>query len=365
MEIEQPSILDASDPISKAANEISRTGLPVLVVKNGKYFGLIDERSIRQRTSAPDKEKCETIAERTPVLKAESTVLDACNAFFAGRFKAIPVLSGSKIEGAITRHTLLSELLKERMLSRKRVREVMTSPVATIDAASSVGQARSELRRHNIRRLVVTKDGKIAGLLSLFDLASYAASPRHSNAFYRGGEKTSMDTQPVASYIKREVETISDSDSLSTAVRKMLERRVAALIVSEGNYPLGIVTAKDILHAALAEEKATRVFVSGLPYGQRDYQQEFASEGEKLLSRLGKIFAVRSLAFHVKQDGSGFAVRARLDGTRSFSASASDYRLESALRRVIAELRRMADKGKVERMERRKKVTRKGRDLEE
>ena len=347
MDIENPSIIDATEPVSKAVNEISRTGLPVIVTKKGKYFGIIDERAIRQHTSSPSKEKCESISERAPVLSPESTVLEACNAFFAGRFKAIPVLKGGKIEGAITRHTLLTELLTEKLLSRKRVSEVMTSPVASIELTSSVGQARGELRRHNIRRLVVTSSGKIAGLLSVFDLASPVSSPRQSNAFNRGGEKTSMDSQPLASYMKREVETIGESDSLATAVKKMLEKRVAALIVSEGGYPRGIVTAKDILHSALSEDKPAQVFVSGLPYEQQDFQQGIVKEGEKLMSRVSKSFPVRSLSFHVKNEGSGFAIRARLDGSRkSYNASASDFHIEVALGKVIDELHKMAEKDK-------------------
>lgn len=364
MEIEQPSILEASESVSKALNEISKTGLPVLVTKNGKYLGLIDERSIRQHSSNISKEKCESLAERTPTLKADATVMDACNAFFAGRFKAIPVLEGGKIAGAITRHTLLTELLTEKMLSKKRVSEVMTSPAATIDAGATVGQARSELRRHNIRRLVVTSGGKIAGLLSVFDLAASYSSPKNSSPFYRSGEKTSIDSQPISSYLRKQVEKISVSDSLSSAVSKMLDRQVAALVVEDGGYPIGIVTAKDVLHSALAGEEKSRVFVSGLPYEQREYQAEFVGEGEKLLSRIGKSSPVSSLAFHVKSDGSGFSIRAQLVGKKSLNASASDFRIETALHHVVAEIRRMAEKGKTEKIERRKGSTRR-KDNEE
>ncbi len=37
MDIEHPSVLDASEPVSKAVNEISKSGLPVLIMKNGKF----------------------------------------------------------------------------------------------------------------------------------------------------------------------------------------------------------------------------------------------------------------------------------------------------------------------------------------
>ena len=353
MEIEKPTVLDASEPVSRAITEISKTGLPVIVTKNGKYIGIIDERALRLHTD-PAKEKCGNVTERAPMLTSESTVLEACNAFFSGRFKAIPVMKKGKIEGAVTRHTLLNELLKEKMLSRKSVSEVMTSPVASIDLSSTLGQARAELRKNNIRRLVVTKDGKISGLLSVFDLASFTSNPRESDAFYRGGEKTSMDAQPIASYIKKEVETVGAGDSLAVAVKKMLERRVAALIVVENSYPKGIVTAKDILQSALAEEKTARVFVSGLPYEDREFNAEIVREGEKLLSRFAKSFEVQALAVHVKKEGSGFAVRARLDADQSFNASAFDFRLEVAVATVMSELGKMAGKKKVIKMDRKK-----------
>jgi CBS domain-containing protein len=355
MEIEKPSILDASEPVSRAINEISRTGLPVIIMKDGKYMGIIDERAIRSHTD-PAKEKCASLTERAPTLSAESTVMDACNAFFAGRFKAIAVIDKGKVQGAITRRTLFQELLGEKMLTKKRVSEVMTTPVHTLDIGSNIGQARGEMRRNNIRRVVVTKDGKIAGLLSVFDLATSLSGRMQSSPFYRGGEKTSMDAQSITSYVKKQVETINESDSLAAAVKKMLDARVAALVVEDGGYPHGIVTAKDILHAALAEEEgAARVFVSGLHYDQRDYAAGIMRDGEALLKKLGKSADARSIVLHIKNEGSGFAVRARLDSARkSYNASSSGFRLEVALREVYDELEKMAEKDKVRGMDKRK-----------
>jgi CBS domain-containing protein len=363
MDMEKPSILDAAEPVSRAINEISRTGLPVIVTRGGKYFGVIDERAIRSH-SDPSREKCASLAERAPTLTPGSTVMDACNAFFAGRFKAIPVLDKGRVQGAITRHTLFRELLGERMLTKKRVAEVMTTPVHTLDIGSSIGHARSEMRRHNVRRMVVTRDGRIAGILSVFDLATSLSGRMKSSPFYRGGEKTSMDAHPVSSYVKPQVETIGESESLASAVKKMLDVRVAALIVEDAGYPHGIVTAKDILHAALAEEGGeSRVFISGLPHDRREYAQQIASSGEKLLSRLGKSATVRSLALHVKPEGPGFAVLARLDAVRRhYNSSASGFRVEVAVREALDELERMAERDKPTGMGKRKEAHRRRKE---
>ncbi|MCX8197006.1 MAG: CBS domain-containing protein [Candidatus Micrarchaeota archaeon] len=347
MKIEQISVLDASDPVSKAINEISKTGLPVVVMRNKKYVGLIDERAIRHRIADISKEKCESVAEKSPVLEPEASVLDASKAFFAGRFKAIPVIKNGKVFGAITRRTLLSELLSSKFLSKKRVSDVMSFPVATIDISSTIGQARSELRRHNIRRLVVTKNGRIAGILSVFDLAFHMTKPKQAETFYLSGAKESIDDQPVSSYMKEQVETVQETETLASAVKKMLEKHVSALVVSEGGYPRGIVTAKDIFHTILEEQKPARVFVSGLHDSHKDAHDYIVKEGEKLIQKVGKSFPITSIAFHVKTEGAGFLVRAKIHTPRkSYNASASDFRLEGAIDKAIDELRLLVSKDK-------------------
>ncbi|MEM4348205.1 MAG: CBS domain-containing protein [Candidatus Anstonellaceae archaeon] len=357
MKMENISILDASEPASKAITEISKTGLPVVIIKNKKYLGMIDERTIRHHSIDFSKEKCEKLAEKTPVLSPKSTLIDACRAFFAGRFKAIPVISGNKIEGAVTRRTILSELLSEKVLSQKRVKDVMTFPVATIDISSTIGQARSELRKHNIRRLVITKEGKVAGILSVFDLAVPMAKPKQADQFYLSGKKESLEDMPVSSYMKTEVETISESATLAAAVKQMLDKHVAALVVSEGGYPRGIITAKDILHSVLESQEASKVFVSGLPFSHKDAQDLFVSQGERLIKKLEKSIPITSLAFHVKQEGSGFLVRAKLQTPKkSFNTSASDFRIELALEKVIDELNLLVVKEKDKKIGRRKEA---------
>jgi ribosome-associated translation inhibitor RaiA len=98
-----------------------------------------------------------------------------------------------------------------------------------------------------------------------------------------------------------------------------------------------------------------RVFVSGLPYENRDFKAEIMREGEKLLSRLDKSFEVTSIVFHIKKEGSGFSIRSRLDGRKSLIASATDFRLETALHKVIDELRKMAEKGKMTGIEKKRR----------
>jgi len=74
---------------------------------------------------------------------------------------------------------------------------------------------------------------------------------------------------------------------------------------------------------------------------------------------------VRSLAYHVKNEGSGFSVRARLDTAhKSYNASSFDFRIDSAVRQATDEIEKMASKDKVTGMSRKKSVQR-ARDVAE
>jgi len=356
MQLENPKVLDASFSVSKALNEITKTGLPVFVVKNGKYIGAIDERIVRRHLSSdPSKEKCETVAEPTPTLSSKSSIIDACHAIFTGRIKAIPVIEKNKIIGAITRYTLLQELLDKNLIPKKKVSEVMTSPVVTIEYNQTLGQLKSQLRKHNIRRAVVTKDGKIEGIISVFDLANFLIHPKNAELFYQSGEKTDFDSQPISAYMKKTVETISENESIVSAAKKMIQKRVFALVVEKDRFPIGIITAKDIIHSVLEKEKPARIYISGLSEQDKEFYPKIISEGEKLLQKFGDSHASDILVLHIKKEGSEYSIRAKLNGNKSYVAAASDYDLVSALHMVFDELRKLISKEKDQKIAARKR----------
>ncbi|MEM4892256.1 MAG: CBS domain-containing protein, partial [Pyrobaculum sp.] len=54
----------------------------------------------------------------------------------------------------------------------RSVREVMTSPVITIEGDEPIWNVAKVMREHNIRHVVVTKGGRLFGVISIRDLVS-------------------------------------------------------------------------------------------------------------------------------------------------------------------------------------------------
>ena len=62
MELKEALILDVKDPVSKALNELLKTGTAVIVTKDNKYFGILDDRHLGINMNNASKTKCETEA---------------------------------------------------------------------------------------------------------------------------------------------------------------------------------------------------------------------------------------------------------------------------------------------------------------
>lgn len=351
MEISRAIIIDAEEPLSKAASKIRSSKMGVIVVKDGQYFGMVDEVQLSSSSKDSSKSKVSKIAVKTPVLSPSSTIREMVSAFFAGRFKTLPVISGTKIAGTVSRWDVLSELSSAGLLSGSRVSQYMTSPLITISPSETVGRAKALMRENNIRRLVVVENGRIEGIISFFDLTRLVFAPRHHAPQMR--DKVHDDKRTVSSFMRTSIEIIERDATLTEAIGRMLDTKVAALVVTDGLAPLGILTAKDIMEALMRQEGNAKVSVSGL-HGFEEDADSAREECLSFVSKTGKSISIDALNMHVKKTGRQYFVSAHVHGKHSLLSSASGWSLMEAVREALYELSVQAGRLKGRRITERK-----------
>jgi len=354
MDIKEAIIIDATEPASKALRETIKREHCIVVTKENAYFGIIDERSVANSAVDLNKVQCANICTKAPQLSENASVQDACKSFFSGHYKALPVTSNNRVLGIITRKSALDALKAEGYLTGRKVADSMTVPVVSIDIASSVGQARAILLKHNIRRLAVTDNGKLAGVLSMFDLAKPKVFGKQSPNMMQ--EKVNTDMQPVSSFMQKQVETVVADKPLSTAAEKMLSAGVSSLVVVDSaGAPSGMLSARDLFETVVAKEEKQTVYISGLTDEEKERYPEIFDECENALSKLSKSAQVQYLSVHVKRTGAQYCVRGRLIARKMYVANASDWKLNSAMIQLMHEFITMVRKDKPEKMHRRAK----------
>jgi CBS domain-containing protein len=144
------------------------------------------------------------------------------------------------------------------------VREVMTSPVYTVLASTTVKQALRVLDEHAITAMpVVDERGRPIGVVSEVDLlwgALRADQRRHEIP------DTSEPDLPrvVAEVMNHHPITVTPDSDLSEAVDLMMSSVVKSLPVLEHGRVIGIVSRRDVVHALARADDEIRAEVDDL-----------------------------------------------------------------------------------------------------
>ncbi len=98
---------------------------------------------------------------------ADQKVIDAARMMqAAGTTEAIATRKGEPV-GIITERDILYKVVAPGLNAHNvKVVDVMTSPVETVDEASKVSDAISKMSKLGVRRLGVTRNGKIIGMVT-------------------------------------------------------------------------------------------------------------------------------------------------------------------------------------------------------
>ncbi len=125
-----------------------------------------------------------------------------------------------------------------------RLADIMSSPVETIEASVPVETAWNRMQERGIHHLVVTQDGKAAGILSARDLSG----PRGVALRWAGTAGELMATRIV---------TASPTTTVREAANLLRGRAIGCLPVVSGERIVGIVTITDLLELiGRGQEKA-------------------------------------------------------------------------------------------------------------
>jgi acetoin utilization protein AcuB len=139
------------------------------------------------------------------------------------------------------------------------VSELMTPKPVTIAHDQTIGKAVELMTRYEIRRLPVTKGGKLVGILSDRDIRQLVGRPSLKRP------KTAEDDEylrlPVEEAMTLSVMTIRDKQTVEDAIRSMIKHKISGLpVLDREGAVVGILSELDVLKFCLGilEREADR-----------------------------------------------------------------------------------------------------------
>jgi PAS domain S-box-containing protein len=145
--------------------------LPVAVEK--RLVGMVTQTDLTRALTSYGvwKDVAEIMSRDMVVVSTDATVAEAAEAMSAHGISCIVALDGQKVRGILTERDLLKRVIApQRGPGRTKVSEVMSSPVRTVPPSYSVFSAYKAMDRLHVRRLVVTEDEQLCGIVTQTDI---------------------------------------------------------------------------------------------------------------------------------------------------------------------------------------------------
>jgi CBS domain-containing protein len=137
-------------------------------------------------------------------IERDKTVLEAAKLMKTSDVGGIVVMGQDKPVGILTRTDIIERLLADERDPREtRVDDIMSSPIITVDASTSVQDASKLMRNRRISRLAVLYKDKLVGMVSMRDLVR--VTPEiidilSEKAMIEKGVLVSKSSSPITGY---------------------------------------------------------------------------------------------------------------------------------------------------------------------
>ena len=109
----------------------------------------------------------EKIMSKNLIVLNDSNLEDIAKAMKRYDVGMVIINENNKIKGIITDRDIVTKILANK---DNKIKEYLTTNLVSIDINSDMNEAIDLMKKHKIKRLLVKKDNKLVGVLSLSDL---------------------------------------------------------------------------------------------------------------------------------------------------------------------------------------------------
>lgn len=127
------------------------------------------------------------------------------------------------------------------------VKDYMSTNLITIEPTTSLLQCQDLLKQHRINRLPVVQNNRLVGLVT-HDLL-IESLPSNASSLDRHEVNYLLDKATAKDIMLTQVPTVPPLCLLNEAAQQMTDKNIGALVVTEANELVGIITDKDIFRA--------------------------------------------------------------------------------------------------------------------
>ncbi|NIM46713.1 MAG: CBS domain-containing protein [Candidatus Aenigmarchaeota archaeon] len=322
----------------------------ILVTQRKKLKGIIYAKELAKKgISSPERTKVNTIMSFTPPhLSPESKINESAKLILKTGLRALPVVENKKVVGIVSMFDIIGAASKMKEFRQTTAETIMSIP-EIITNEDDIGRARLLMREKNISRLpVIDKNKKLCGIVTIFDLLK-AVKPRDRIDFYSmAAEKETIMKIPISTIMNSSPLIVGRGATLNEIVNLMNKYKNDGVIVAENQFPVGIITAKDLLEVYVSglEKKGIYYQIIGLV----DEDEFIVATVDRMIrdaiQKISKVYKPQFFFLHIKRyEKTGkikYSIRTRLLTNKgAFISKSYAWDLRTAVDEALEKLERI------------------------
>jgi len=333
----------------------------IVVDRKGRYKGILTNEKLIRYLFNPDV-KVEKIYIKIKPLKTLNYV-EISRKMISANTRILPVEIDGKIE-LISIWDILNNLaeIDRNYFENTLAKDVMNPPV-TVYEDDDIKKVIAMMKNRGVSRvIVVDKDGKAVGILSISDIIRYFTFKKERAT--RGERGEIEERLEVKGLLSGKLIYVKPDDNLNKIIKILSDNKIFAVPVLEKEIPIGIITAKDILvhYLSYLDRKELPIIIHGIDINEID-RNIIEKKFKELYRKFEKIIGeYPRLILHIKKTGSTkeglkrksfYTVNAKLisEKIRIF-ASESGYDFSSVIRSLFNTLEYELEEKKERKQER-------------
>jgi len=347
-----------NDTLSSCLSLFKEETPPVLAVldSKGRYKGVISRKWIIRSSLDASVTKVKTLTRPAPAVTLHDSLSKVAKLMIESEIGQLPVYSGEKLLGFITDEEVIHGAVMERW-GNTPVEEIMTKKPYVIEEDESLGAVLSLFRSEGISHVPIVRDGKLAGMVSIYDIIENVFQPRQVQRIgERVGEKVPVLSLPAKGIMVKPVVTVLPETKLRDAEEQMHKFNISSLVIVSKGRPVGIITKRDFLEPLAQMEKPVQKLT--VQFSVKDVEIDGIQRGfimddfESFTRRYGETLESGTLFVYMKTHGTNFKgdqlIHCRLQfRTRkgSFFSSGEGWGVEQTFRLALDRLEDQIVKG--------------------
>ena len=301
-----------NDTLSSCLSLFKEETPPVLAVLDdqGNYKGVISRKWIIRSSLDSSKTKVKSLMRSAPAVTLQDSLSKVAKLMIESEIRQLPVYTGEKLLGFVTDEDVIHGAVNERW-GNTQVEEIMTKKPFVVEEDDSIGTVLSLLRAEGISHVPIVRDGKLVGMVSIYDIIESIFQPRQVQRYGdRVGQKVPVLSIPAKGIMVKPVITVLPETKLRDAEEQMHKFNISSLIVVSKGRPVGIITKRDFLEPlAQIEQPPQRLTVQ---FSVKDVEVNEAQRGfimddfASFTNRYGKTLESGTLFVYMKTHGTNF-----------------------------------------------------------